>query len=111
VITAYDSITFGDCTHQLYLRPDFYTAENTAALIREYNDFTLFLYHSYSGTRKNSSLPTGSRITRFIAATLMGTPSMRRYERLAMRVIEPYTVTPLRMRPWPVCASGSRHGS
>jgi hypothetical protein len=52
VITAYDSVTFGDCTHQLYLRPDFYTADNTAALIREYSDFTLFLYHSYSGTRK-----------------------------------------------------------
>ena len=52
MITAYDSVTFGDCTHHLYLRPDFYTAENTAALIAEYSDFTLFLYKSYSGTRK-----------------------------------------------------------
>jgi hypothetical protein len=52
MFTAYDGTSFGDCVHHRYLNPGFYTPENTAALIQEYSDFTLYLYQTYQHTHK-----------------------------------------------------------
>jgi hypothetical protein len=52
MITAYDGVTFGDCVHHQYLNPRFYTSENTDAIVREYSDFTLWLYETYRNTHK-----------------------------------------------------------
>lgn len=52
IITAYDAVSFGDCARHHYLRPAFYTPENTGAILREYSDFTLYLYETYSTTHK-----------------------------------------------------------
>jgi hypothetical protein len=52
ILTAYDGASFGDCERQRFLDPEFYSAENTAALVQEYSDFTLALYRRYQGTRK-----------------------------------------------------------
>ncbi|MGI8742678.1 MAG: hypothetical protein ACR2NN_08920 [Bryobacteraceae bacterium] len=52
MITAYDGVTFGDCQTHRYLSPRFYTPENTAAIVQEYSDFTLYLYQTYQGTHK-----------------------------------------------------------
>jgi hypothetical protein len=52
MITAYDGVTFGDCEHHYYVNPWFYTPENKAAVVREYSDFTLYLYQTYQHTHK-----------------------------------------------------------
>jgi len=52
MLTAYDGVTLGDCEHAHFLNPSFYTPENTAALIQEYSDFTLYLYREYRRTHK-----------------------------------------------------------
>src|SRR5947209_15255411 len=52
MITAYDGVSFGDCRQHRYLNPDFYTPQNTAAMMQEYSDFTLYLYQAYQGTHK-----------------------------------------------------------
>jgi hypothetical protein len=52
ILTAYDGASFGDCERQRFLDPEFYSAENSAALVQEYSDFTLTLYRRYQGTRK-----------------------------------------------------------
>jgi hypothetical protein len=52
MLTAYDGTSFGDCIHHKYLSPSFYTAENTAALIQEYSDFTLYLYDEFQHSHK-----------------------------------------------------------
>jgi len=44
MLTAYDGVSFSDCIHHNYLSPSFYTPANTAAVIQEYSDFTLYLY-------------------------------------------------------------------
>ena len=52
MLTAYDGVSFGDCIRKLYLQPPFYTPGNTAALVQEYSDFTLYLYESFQHTHK-----------------------------------------------------------
>ena len=52
MLTSYDATSFGDCLHHLYLNPGFYTTANVAALIKEYSDFTLYLYQTYRNTHK-----------------------------------------------------------
>jgi hypothetical protein len=52
MLTAYDGATFGDCIHHRYLDPNFYTPENVAAIVKEYSDFTLYLYETYRATHK-----------------------------------------------------------
>ena len=52
ILTAYDGASFGDCEHPRFLNPSFYTPQNTAALINEYSDFTLYLYRTYQRTHK-----------------------------------------------------------
>src|ERR1700730_11132573 len=52
MLTAYDGTTFGDCFHHLYLKPDFYTPSNVAAIVAEYSDFTLNLYEAYRSSHK-----------------------------------------------------------
>jgi hypothetical protein len=44
IITAYDGVSFGDCMTHRYLNPSLHTEQITAAMIREYSDFTLYLY-------------------------------------------------------------------
>ncbi len=43
LITAYDWTSFGDCNTKNYLNPDFYTAENTAKIEKDYADFANYL--------------------------------------------------------------------
>ncbi len=52
MLTAYDGASFGDCTTHRYLNPEFYSAENAAAIAREYSDLTLHLYQTYHDTGK-----------------------------------------------------------
>jgi len=52
VLTAYDGVTFGDCINQRWVNPSFYTSDNTAALVQEYSDFTLYLSREYQHTKK-----------------------------------------------------------
>jgi hypothetical protein len=52
MLTAYDGVSFGDCEHARFVNPSFYTSANTAALVQEYSDFTLYLYQTYQGTNK-----------------------------------------------------------
>lgn len=52
ILTAYDGLTFGDCRHHKYFNPDFYTAENIAALKAEYSDFVLYLFRRYANTNR-----------------------------------------------------------
>jgi hypothetical protein len=52
MLTAYDGVTFGDCQHARFVNPSFYTPDNTAAIVQEYSDFTLYLYQTYRHTEK-----------------------------------------------------------
>ncbi len=52
MLTAYDGTSFGDCTTKRFLNPEFYTAENTASMVKEYSDLTLYLYETYKNTGK-----------------------------------------------------------
>ncbi len=51
MLTAFDGTTFANC-QPVYLNLSFYTAANTAALVQEYSDFTLYLYETYQHTIK-----------------------------------------------------------
>jgi hypothetical protein len=53
MLTTYDGTTFGDCHDARWVNPSFYTPDNTAALVQEYSDFTLYLYQTYQGTNKS----------------------------------------------------------
>ncbi len=48
ILTAYDGTTFGDCQHQKFLSPGFYSEEHRAALKAEYSDFVLYLFRRYA---------------------------------------------------------------
>jgi hypothetical protein len=50
ILTVYDDLTFG-CYGQTYFDPSYYSADNTAALVREYANLTLSLIRSHPGTR------------------------------------------------------------
>jgi len=50
IFTLYDDLTFG-CDSQRYFDPSFYSPENTAALVQEYADLTLFLIQNYPDKR------------------------------------------------------------
>ncbi|HEY1241335.1 MAG TPA: hypothetical protein VGF16_12310 [Bryobacteraceae bacterium] len=50
IFTLYDDLTFG-CDSQRYFDPSFYSPENTAALVGEYADLTLFLVRNYPDKR------------------------------------------------------------
>lgn len=52
MITAYDGVTFGDCQTPKFLNPSFFTQEHTVAVVKEYSDFTLYLYQTYAGSQK-----------------------------------------------------------
>ena len=52
MLTAYDGPSFGDCIRHRHLDPAFYTPTNIAAIVKEYSDFTLYLYETYRGTHK-----------------------------------------------------------
>lgn len=52
ILTAYDGTTWGDCGRLNFLDPDFFTPERTAAVVREYSDFSLHLYRAFQGTHK-----------------------------------------------------------
>jgi hypothetical protein len=52
VITAYDGVSWGDCQQPSFLNPAFFTPANTAAVVQEYSDFTLYLYRTYRHTQK-----------------------------------------------------------
>ena len=53
LLTTYDATTTpGNPTEKAFLNPNFYTASNTAALEREYREFTFYLYQTYHGTGK-----------------------------------------------------------
>jgi hypothetical protein len=51
MLTTYDGTTSSGCQTR-FLNPSFYSAENTAALIEEYSDFTLYLEKTYQETHK-----------------------------------------------------------
>ena len=50
IFTLYDDLTFG-CDTPLYFNPSFYSPENSAALVQEYADLTLFLIRNYPDKR------------------------------------------------------------
>lgn len=52
MITAYDGVTYGDCRTPKFLDPSFFSRDHTAAVIREYSDFTLSLYQTHAGSQK-----------------------------------------------------------
>jgi len=52
IVTAFDHVGYGDCSTPAYLNPATYTPENTAAMIQEYSDLTLYLSETYQGTFK-----------------------------------------------------------
>jgi hypothetical protein len=43
IITAYDGVSFGDCSTKSYLDPNFYTAANTQKIEQEYTDLANYL--------------------------------------------------------------------
>jgi len=52
MVTAYDGVSFDDCSNEHFLSRGFYTAENRAALVEEYADFVYELCRTYRGTKK-----------------------------------------------------------
>ncbi len=52
ILTVYDGTGFGDCTTHNYLKPKFYTQENTARLVKEYEEFVFRLRALTTGARK-----------------------------------------------------------
>lgn len=52
ILTTYDGATFGDCQHQKYFNPAFYTPENIAALKAEYSDFVVYLFRRYANSNR-----------------------------------------------------------
>lgn len=50
IFTLYDDLTFA-CEGQSYFDPSFYSPENTAALVQDYTDLTLFLIRNYPDKR------------------------------------------------------------
>ncbi|MDX2152006.1 MAG: hypothetical protein SFV54_14810 [Bryobacteraceae bacterium] len=52
ILTAYDGVSWSDCGRLSFLDPLFYTPERTQAMIREYSDFTLYLYRTYRNSAK-----------------------------------------------------------
>ena len=52
ILTAYDGVTFGDCSTHTYLNPRYYTPTGQAEVAHEYSDLTLYLYRTYQKTSK-----------------------------------------------------------
>jgi len=53
ILTAYDGVSFGDCSTLRFLNPRFYTATNLAAMQAEYRDFVLRLFQRYAGSGRH----------------------------------------------------------
>ena len=52
ILTTYDGASFGDCQTPNFLNPAFFTPSQTAAVVQEYSDFTLYLSRRYHHTHK-----------------------------------------------------------
>lgn len=52
MITAYDRIGYGNSGYLAAKNPRLCTAEDVAAMVQEYSDFTLYLYEAYKNTHK-----------------------------------------------------------
>jgi len=53
ILTAYDGVSFGDCSTSKFLNPRFYTPANVAAMKAEYRDFVLYLFRRYAGSGRH----------------------------------------------------------
>lgn len=52
MLTTYDGTSYGDCEHQLFLNPRFYTADNRARLVEEYAEFAYELVRMHAASGK-----------------------------------------------------------